>query len=475
MNTGFPSEALEQKENMSALWASDPRYQLAQRILATPDFVRSPQLAKFLLYICTIAFEENRQPLTEQHIGVTVFGREPGYDSAADTIVRSHALRLRRRLEQYFQKAGRHEVLHLTIPKGSYTPLFVPAPPSNSPDAQSSERGLTETEFQRGDLEAVPLTPSISDQPVAEALRPTASIAPWVGVPNGSRKSLSLVWRYRVITGSLVAFSFVVTIVFALHLRTHLRQSRRHILWGRLFNEDQPTQIVLGDSGLVLFHAVTKQYVSLHDYLSNDYSKQMPYIQHTDPEFADFLRHRRYTSMVDALTLAHLVRLPEAAPERTLVHYARDMHIEDFSSDNLILIGAEEAVPWVELFENHMDFVFSIDHPDRHSSFINRRPLPGELGEYSPDSDGKKGKAYGVIAFLPNLGTSGNVLILEGLSMVGTEATTDLAMDDKRLLPLLNSMRRKDGSLPHFEMLLESDSLGDGPGPARVVAIHLHD
>jgi hypothetical protein len=54
---------------------------------------------------------------------------------------------------------------------------------------------------------------------------------------------------------------------------------------------------------------------------------------------------------------------------------------------------------------------------------------------------------------------SGNVLILEGLSMVGTAAATDLAIDDKRLLPLLNTIRKPDGSLPHFEMLLESDTL----------------
>jgi hypothetical protein len=474
MARGLPSETLE-LEAENGTWESDPRYQLLRRILATPAFLRSPQLSKFLFYICTIALEDNGQPLSEQHIGVTVFGREPDYDSAADTIVRSHALRLRNRLEQYFQKAGKDEALHLTIPKGSYTPLFVAPASSLSDDALGPEhevnKVITPPERHSG---TAPLGATLATEAVAEIIQPAASLAQRAASPVNQGR-FSLIWRYRVLTGFLVAILVLVMVVFGLHLRTHLLVSRRHILWGRLFNDDQPTQIVLGDSGLVLFHAITKQYVSLHDYLSNDYSKQMPYVEHTDPQFADFLRRRRYTSMVDAMTLAHLVRLPEAAPERTLVHYARDMHIEDFSNDNLILIGAEEAVPWVELFENHMDFVFSIEHRDRHSSFLNRHPLPGELKEYSPDSDATRGKAYGVIAFMPNLGTSGNVLILEGLSMVGTEATTDLAMDDKKLLPLLNSMRRRDGSLPHFEMLLESDALGDGPGPARVVATHLHD
>jgi hypothetical protein len=90
-----------------------------------------------------------------------------------------------------------------------------------------------------------------------------------------------------------------------------------------------------------------------------------------------------------------------------------------------------------------MDFAFSLDHPDRHSAFINRHAQIGELEEYSPYTPATRGKMYGVIAFLPNFGASGIVLILEGLTMVGTEATINLAIDDKRLLPLLNSIRKK--------------------------------
>lgn len=442
----------------------DPRFQLMERILATTDFIRSPQLSKFLLYICVAAFEEHAQHLSEQHIGVAVFGREPDYDSAADTIVRSHALRLRRRLEQYFQKAGKDEAFHLVIPKGSYTPSFVPAPSPHLSKELGSSFALDQPTNSNEAAATDPNQLGRDQTPEEAAARHTSGL-----------RLTSLVWRYRFLTGFLILLFVALSTAFALHLRTHFQISRKHILWSRLFTDDQPTEIVLGDSGLVLFHAVTRQYVSLHDYLSNDYSKQMPFVEHVDPKFAEILLHRRYTSIVDAMTVAHLLRLPEAVPERTLVHYSRDIHIEDFSSDNVILIGAQEAVPWVELFENHMDFVFSIDHPDRHSSFINRHPQTGELAEYSSYTPSTKGKAYGVIAFLPNLGTAGNVLLLEGLTMVGTEAAIDLATDDKKLLPLLSSIRKKDGTLPHFEMLLESDTLGDGAGPARVVAIHLHD
>ena len=461
----------------------DPRVLLVQRILATPEFTRSPQLAKFLLYICSATFEGRSDILSEQHIGVEVFGRERDYDSAADTIVRSHALRLRRRLEQFFRSAGLREPLCLIIPRGGYTPVFLPR-----------------SEYARG--EAVAALPY--PQPGGGNLVPELSLLAPTGtemdsqIPAGQRDSTNR-WetpqsspksdaqiqgrpkrlagellRHRVVTGLLALLCIGLVAVLGFHLRTHFPTKRHHVLWGQLFTDDQPTSIVLGDLGLVLFHAVARRHVSLHDYLNDDVSAQMPFVQHVDPDFARFLLHRRYTSMVDANALTHLLRLPEAFPERTLVRYSRDMHLNDFKTGNAIMIGAQEAVPWVELFENHMDFVFSIDNPETHSVFLNQHPGPGELKEYSSYTPSTKTKAYSVIAFLPNLSGTGNVLILEGLSMVGTEAAVDLAIDDDRLLPILDRIRRPNGTLPHFEMMLECDTLGESAGPARVVAVHLH-
>jgi hypothetical protein len=476
MERGTATEYLDMDTAERKSLDDDSRYQLLQRILATPDFVRSPQLSKFLLYICTATFEGRGQTLSEQHVGVAVFGREPDYDSAADTIVRSHALRLRRRLEQYFQRAGRNELVHLVIPRGGYAPVFLPAPAfGESAFGQIEETPLPapQDDFEeRNPSIALSIAPGLSNVGVSsdELQRESSRDRK---LPDA--RTSALLWRYRALTATLALLLVGLAVVFVMHLRTHFLTNRHHVLWGRLFTDDQPTHIVLGDSGLVLFHKETHQYVSLHDFLSDDVSKQLPFAEHADPEFAKFLLHRRYTSMVDAAALARLLRLPEAIPERTLVHYSKDMHLNDFKSGNVILLGAEEANPWVELFEQHMDFAFSIDTPDRRAYFVNRHPLPGEAAEYNPNTPESSTKVYAVFAFLPNLSATGNVLILEGLSMVGTESAVDLAMDDDRLLPILNKMRKPNGSLPHFEMLLESDALGESEGPARVVAIHPHD
>jgi len=486
MTSRLSIEETEIETVAQAVWEADPRYLLLQRILATPEFIRSPQLSKFLLYICIAMFEGRGQSLSEQHIGVEVFGRKPDYDSAADTIVRSHALRLRRRLEQFFQRAGRHEPLQLIVPRGGYIPLF-----SIRPEHLPGEERRVDTTSDPDSLRlpqdvenTSPIQVASLDDQADQANLPQASqsslVSPTlIGKTSPDRilvePDAAVLSRYRVTTVILVFLCVALMVALGLHWRTPLVVKRHHILWGRLFTDDQPTQIVLGDSGLVLFHAVSRQYVSLHDYLGDDVSKQMPFVEHVEPQFAEFLRHRRYTSMVDANTLTHLLRLPEAIPDRTLVHYSRDMHLNDFKTANIIMIGAQEAVPWVELFESHMNFAFTIDHPYTHTSFVNRHPATGELEEYSSFTPGTRTKVYAVVAFLPNLSETGNVLILEGLTMGGTEAAVDLATDDDRLLPILNKIRKPNGSLPHFEMLLESDMLGESAGPARVVSLHLHE
>ena len=60
---------------------------------------------------------------------------------------------------------------------------------------------------------------------------------------------------------------------------------------------------------------------------------------------------------------------------------------------------------------------------------------------------------------------SGYVLLQEGTSMAGTESAADFVFDDSRLLPFLATIKKKDGSLPYFELLLQSNNMnGNAPG-----------
>ena len=106
--------------------ATEPRWQLAQRIVASRSFAKSALLSRFLLYVCEREITGKTAEISEHQIGVHVFGRRPGYHPGEDNIVRNYARQLRHRLDQYFLEEGREEELRLSIPRGKYVPVFPP-------------------------------------------------------------------------------------------------------------------------------------------------------------------------------------------------------------------------------------------------------------------------------------------------------------------------------------------------------------
>jgi hypothetical protein len=117
------------------------------------------------------------------------------------------------------------------------------------------------------------------------------------------------------------------------------------------------------------------------------------------------------------------------------------------------------STPWVQLFEPGMNFYFQNDLAEGVFSVVNRQPRVGEQPTYDSLTNDPDRTVYGVVAYRPLLNGSGKVLILEGQSMAGTETVSDFVFDDGYLLPFLQSIRRRDGVIPYFELLLRSKSM----------------
>jgi hypothetical protein len=60
-----------------------------------------------------------------------------------------------------------------------------------------------------------------------------------------------------------------------------------------------------------------------------------------------------------------------------------------------------------------------------------------------------------VVAFTPNPRRNGKVLILEGLTMAGTEAAEDFLFNEAPMRPILQQASNPDRSLKSFELLIE--------------------
>ena len=89
------------------------------RIGASPAFANSARLRGLLQHTVAESLAGRNESLKESVLGVTVFGRKPGYDSDANSIVRVEFARLRKKLDQYYEADGANEKLRVVFSRGS--------------------------------------------------------------------------------------------------------------------------------------------------------------------------------------------------------------------------------------------------------------------------------------------------------------------------------------------------------------------
>jgi hypothetical protein len=175
------------------------------------------------------------------------------------------------------------------------------------------------------------------------------------------------------------------------------------------------------------------------------------------------------------------VRIAEIARSynsRVKVRFARNVDIHEVRSSNLVLVGSRRSNPWVELFESRLNFVLEFD-PNRHGpAFRNRSPKPGEPRMVALDSSlsvqGPESKlitSYAVAAMLPGPAERSNVLIIEGLSMEGTEAAGEFVTNSKRFETFLKRIGQSGAQpIKPFEVLLRLTAVAGGYADPEIVA-----
>lgn len=445
---------------------ADVRRGLVKRIVASSAFARSTRLSDFIKYVYSLAEKGRFDDIHEQNIGSAVFGRTRDYDPAADSIVRSHASRLRHRLKGYFEEEGQDEPLILTIPRGSYIPVFEPR--SQWKPVTENSQSIASSEFQ----EVPALQPEMDTDETNLAEVPASGEDLDRKTDAKSRKTIAQLRIALIVAGALIAALTVVLFMkqpFALRAQQEDSASQNPLWKEFMTNAGARAVVVSSDSGLVMHQHLTGQAVTLASYVSGDYLKNT-----TSPlasgEIVRKFGTRRYTPAVDLSALEHITRIFGSRHDHLLFRYARDLRMQDLKQGNAILLGSSESNPWVQLYEPSLNFHFEDDLLHDKAQMINRNPLPGEAAHYDSTPQDAAPTIYGVVAYRPNLQTSGHVLILEGQTMAGTQTAADFIFDDAYLLPFLKKISKADGSIPYFEVLLRSKSLGGQSSRLEVTA-----
>jgi hypothetical protein len=95
------------------------------RLLENSHFSNSKRFPSFLRFVVQEELEGRGDQLKERTLGLEVFGRDPGYDTTSDPIVRVTAAEIRKRIAQFYQEPGNGDQLRISLPPGSYVPHFV--------------------------------------------------------------------------------------------------------------------------------------------------------------------------------------------------------------------------------------------------------------------------------------------------------------------------------------------------------------
>jgi hypothetical protein len=423
---------------------TDPRWKLAEHLIASLGLAKSTRLSSLLLHIIKQSLEGHEGELTEQLIGERVFGRRVGYYARDDNIVRVHASRLRQRLEVYYRDEGKDEPLRITIPRGSYIPLF--------------ERVLPPPVVHESLTPAIPEQEDSSEKPPSKGWRMSKL---WSGFFLGICCCLCL----------LVVLRFTQRIWLYSQNRP-LSPTER--LWFTLFSKSSDTLIVPADSGLVILKSFTKHSVSPADYASGRYLSELTCNAPCDSQFLETLAAHRYTSLADLQFAVELSRVPELLTSRVVIRYARDLQLDDLKRANLVMIGSLEADPRIQFFQDQMNFVLHDDSYQGPLRIENRNPMRGEQAVYLYSRNDALHSGYALIAFIPNLNGTGNVLIVQGFTLADTQAAADFVTNHYDFDALFAPVVASRHELPHFEVLLRTTDVNGFGGQPTVIAYRIY-
>ncbi len=424
--------------------SKDEKREIVERITRSPALSGSPALQAFLRFVTRHAIAGTTESIKEQQIGSEVLGRKPDYDPAEDNIVRVRAHELRQRLAKYFETAGAAERVVVTIPRGSYVPVFRVRTPDPEPNLPSSEPPVDHSTFF-----------------------PKAA-GSWVSRWGG--------WIAAALLANLLLAELLTKPGMRMTAQSNLTAQSGGVddFWSQLIPARGPELLVVAaDSTFALWQDMTSSDFNLGEYLGR---KQ--FVLSSGDQKLRELAARRLTSTADLNLTVRLTELGTNLGGRVRAQYARNLNLRELQTNNAVLLGSRRSNPWVELFEPRLNFVLARDAATGAPVFVNRKARPGESATFAIpnmlDADGTEQRemnSYAHVALISNLSSSGYVLILEGLNMEGTEAAGEFVANTKELTALLHALDHQTGTpVQPFEALLGLTSVPGGFANTKVIA-----
>lgn len=396
-------------------FAGDDRWELVQRILQSRHLESCARLRDFLVHVTACALTGIPEEVNEQQIGIRVFQRRPGFNTTEDSIVRSQARLLRMKLSAYFASEGAFETIRVEIPKGSYLPVFSQM-----------------TAYRDGSF----------------AIDKVQSWDPGDREPNGEPMyGPRLVTCWRSVNNSVEPFRERAD------LSTSAIQGKGasplDVFWGPIMSGSRPMVIYSNEPFI------------------GSYEEGLRYARTANESVSGGPVFDHFTGVGEVQSVFHLTRLFERRGADFALKRSGLVPWDEAKHTNLILIGSATENPALRVLPSTAHFHLA----PGADAITNHRPLPGEPKSYCR-SNHPITRDYAIISLGTGLMPSRNILVLAGLTTLGTEAAVEFTCTPETVTGLLREVV-KNGVVRPFAAVLEVSIAGGVPLRTQIVAIRV--
>jgi hypothetical protein len=381
-----------------------------ERILASPEFKASKRCQDFLQFVVERALTGLSEDLKERTIGIEVFGRLPSYNTGTDGIVRINASEVRKRLAIYYADSARCAECRITLPTGSYIPLFA-KPAKTMADVHLSQL----------------LGPTV--------LRPVESFpAGWTATPSTLPRPIFR--RRNLVLAAVVALALAVLPVrwlYAHHSQTVVDQ-----FWQPMFQSGTPIMIV-------------PAYVPAYDPATNPPNGQFTLMDDQYVGGGDLVAAVQISSMLARQDHPFNLRLGAS--------------LDDLRNTPAVLIGYS-STQWKDVTRK---FRFFVDDSSR--GMIRDYGKPTEWYPHDETPEHHANEDYGVISRAFDPETHAMLILVSGCMQYGREGTARLITNPELLAAALRNAP-KDWHQKNLQLVSQFNVVANSPASSRVVASH---
>ena len=395
------------------------------RLLGNSHFRTSKRCQALLRYVVEAYMGNHLERVKERTLGFEVFQRDPAYDTNQDSVVRTTAAEIRKKLAQYYLEPSHEHEIRVLLPQGSYLPEFHFAPIQPAAPTPPEEKA-----------DAVP--PGVTRQRLigmALALAVVAAVGlGYYGYSRPRTTELSLFWR------PLLEDSSSAVICVGQPLRIYIFEgSRAHELNDKMvgtLTTPPATPEVRQETSLTLseLRSAGDRYFSVGDYLAS-------------VRLAEFLGHR-------------------GKPFEVIGD--RSTGYKDLRGRPAVLIGQFNNVWSMGLTGN---LRYYIDRSTQSFSYeVLDRQNPGKA-IFSAVRNASRPDEYAIVSRIFDAPTEKTVVSIVGMTFNGTIAAGEFVTNERYMHEAFGKAPPK-WSQKNIQVILKTTMMAGATGPPKAVATY---